>query len=286
MKKIINKTLALLVAAATLSSCLKDDSVVLNPEKGFNVIEFANVSDIAVHGSSIPLYVLSYEQSSTPTVVPVTISYSGPEAAAPADITVNFSLSPAAITAYNSEQGKSYEAMPSNYYSLASSSVVIPKGKKTATFNVSFSTANFDLSKAFALALKITSASSGIVSSNFGTIVLAVGVKNPYDGVYTYTTSANTSLVPNAKKTVTLITADATTVNLSPGLLGTYSNAVSYSVDPTTKAVTVTCPSLGVQTPQDTRSNWNSTTKTLTVFWKQGNGGRTFEEVFVYKGAR
>ena len=52
--------------------------------------------------------------------------------------------------------------------------------------------------------------------------------------------------------------------------------------DPLTNAVTVTCPSLGVQTPQDTRSKWDPATKTMTVFWKQGNGGRTFEEKLVY----
>jgi len=73
---------------------------------------------------------------------------------------------------------------------------------------------------------------------------------------------------------------------MSPGLLDTYSNAVSYTVDPLTNAVTVTCPSLGVQTPQDTRSKWDPATKTMTVFWKQGNGGRTFEEKMVYLRSR
>jgi len=53
MKNFINKTLTVLVATALLSSCLKDDSTVLNPEKGVNVIEFSNTTDIAVHGSSI-----------------------------------------------------------------------------------------------------------------------------------------------------------------------------------------------------------------------------------------
>lgn len=186
MKRIINKTLALLVAATTLSSCLKDDSVVLNPEKGTNVIEFANVTDIAVHGSSIPAYVISYEVTAEETL-PVTVSYSGPATGAPEDITVNVAVGDGTpIASYNTEQSTSYILMPSDKYTMTTTSVVIPKGQTKATFNVKFKPNTFDLSKNYALPLKITSVSSGTVSSNFSTMLLAVGAKNKFDGVYTY----------------------------------------------------------------------------------------------------
>jgi hypothetical protein len=68
--------------------------------------------------------------------------------------------------------------------------------------------------------------------------------------------------------------------------LGTYSNAVSYDINPTTNAITVTCPSLGVQTPQDTRSKYDPATKTMTVFWKRRSGSAKFEEKLVYKRSR
>jgi hypothetical protein len=286
MKKYFYKSLMLLFAAATLSSCLKDDSLVLDPEKGHNVIEFGNTSEIAVHGSSIPLFVHSYELGPDATL-PLVVSYSGPEATAPQDITVTLQvMDQATIDIYNEEQHTAYELMPAEAYSLPGLTVVIPKGQSKGFVNLTVKPNSFDLSKEYVLPLKITSVSSGVISGNFGTALYAIGAKNPYDGVYTYKTSANTSLVPNANKVVSLVTKGANTVKLNPGLLGTYSNEVSYTIDPVTNAVTVACPSLGVQQPQDTRSKWNPETKTLTVFWKQGNGGRTFEETFTFRNAR
>lgn len=270
-----------------LSSCLKDDSLVLDPSKGTNVIEFENTAEIAVHGSSIPLYIHSYPITSTPTALTVSVNYSGPASGAPEDINVKVSLGDvASITKYNTEQKTAFVLLDAGSYSLGNLDLTIPKGQKKASFEVKFFTDKFDLTKATVLPLKIVSASSGVVSGNFGTIMLNVGAKNAYDGIFQYTTSATTSLQPNKNREVSLITVDATSVRLSPGLLGTYSNAVSYAINPTTNAVTVTCPSLGVQSPQDTRSKWDPATKTMTVFWKQGNGGRTFEEKFVYKRSR
>jgi len=286
MKKNIIKSLLLFFAVTTFSSCLKDDSLVLNPEKGHNVIEFGNTSEIAVHGSTIPLYIHSYEIAPEVTL-PVVISYSGPESAAPTDITVNVVVgAPSTLAAYNKEQGTTYTLMPTKDYELTVNQVVIPKGQTKATFPVKFKLTNFNLTETNALPLTITSASSGIISKNFGTAIFAIGGKNAYDGTFTYKTSANTSLVPNANKTVTLVTQTANSVKITPGLLATYSNEVIYTINPTTNAVTVTCPSLGVQEPQDTRSKWDPAKKTMTVFWKQGNGGRTFEETFTYKGPR
>lgn len=286
MKKYI-KILSVILVGSILSSCLKDDSLVLNPEKGSNVIEFVNTGEIAVHGSAIPLYIHSYPISTTPVTLPVSVSYSGPEATAPQDINVKIALGDvASINAYNDEQDTHFEMIPTDVYTLGSLDVTIPKGQKTASTTISINTSKIDLTKSLVLPLKIVSSSYGVVSGNFDVILLNIGAKNEYDGLYTYTTSANTSLVANKVGTATLQTVNATTVKLIPGLLITYSNEVLYTINPDTKQVKVTCVSLGVQEPQDTRSKWDPATKTMTVFWKQGNGGRTFEEKFVYKGPR
>lgn len=274
------------VILTSLSSCLKDDSAVLDPDKGFNVIEFANPGEIAIKGSTYPLYVLSYEIVPEVTKT-ITVSYSGPVSEAPEDITVSLALAPeSVIKEYNDKHDKHYELMPSTSYEFTTTSVVIKKGTSKASFDIKFKPNTFDLAKAQVVPLKIVSASSGVVSGNFNTILLNVGAKNAYDGIYQYTTSSNTSLKPDRDVEVELVTKSATTVGLKPGLLGFYSNEVSYTIDPTTFAITVDCPSLGVQTPQDTRSKYDPATKTLTVFWKQGNGGRTFEEKLVFKKPR
>lgn len=138
---------------------------------------------------------------------------------------------------------------------------------------------------AFVLPIKIEDAGGYDIASNFRMIFLVLKGKNDYDGKYHYTTSENTSLVPNADKNVTLITAGLT--KLTFGLLGTYSNKVVYNIDPATNKITVvSCEGLGVQTPPDPRSKYDPATKTLKVYWKQANGARTFEETFVYTGPR
>lgn len=191
MKKYIYRTLSFLLAVSFLTSCLKDDSLVLDPEKGRNVIEFANPAQIGVIGSVHPLYTFALESGSA-VPIPITISYSGPESGAPEDIVVNFDAgTQAEVTAYNEDQEKAFDLMPSDIFTLSTKSVVIKKGEKKATFNALFATERFDFDKSYVLPLKITSTSSGIVSGNFGTILLSVNPKNIYDGIYTLTGTFN-----------------------------------------------------------------------------------------------
>ena len=192
MKKIIKSTAALLFGAVIFTSCLKDDTTVLDPDKAKgNIIEFVNPTEIAVHGSTTALYQMAYPIVPTATVIPISVSYSGAELAAPQDITVTVGLGDeATITQYNTEQKKSFTLMDAPTYTIDASSVVIPKGKKTATFNVSVKTSLFDLNKSYALPLKIKSASSGTISTNFSNIILQINAKNKYDGLYTITATA------------------------------------------------------------------------------------------------
>src|SRR5690606_21098659 len=134
------------------SSCLKDDSMVLNPDKTHNVIEFGNTADIAIHGSVIPAYVHSYNISPTPVELSIPINFSGPEAKAPQDIKVTLTLGTAAdITKYNTAQGTNYEILPATMYEVTSFEVTIPKGQMTGKTLVKFFTDKFDLSKNYAL---------------------------------------------------------------------------------------------------------------------------------------
>ncbi|WP_316770737.1 DUF1735 domain-containing protein [Pedobacter frigiditerrae] len=289
MKKYFYKSAGLLLAIAMLTSCLKDDRLVLDPDKGVNVVDFINPGEIAVHGSTTPLYVLSYPILPTATTIPITVSYSGPADEAPQDITVNLGVgTQAVIDQYNTEQNKTFLMMPSSWYTVSATSVVIPKGAKTATFNVVVNTSQIILTASYVLPLKITGANGAAVSTNFSNILLNIGAKNAYDGLYRYTTSANTSLVPNADKAnVPLVTAGPNSVQIKPGLLATYGNVVTYTIDPATNQVTVTAAlGSGAVTPPDTRSKWDPATKTLTVYWAQIASPRIFEEKFVYTGVR
>ena len=286
MKKLFINSFLLISIGLLVTSCLKDE-IVLDPSKTNNVIEFGNPSDIiSSEGANYFLYSKSFDIKPEDTDYVLTVSYSGVNTA-PEDINVTIGVGAKVILdQYNTQQGTNYVLLPPTAYSIPTTQVTIPRGQRTATAVVKIKSSQLTFNEALAIPFTIVSASSGIISSNFRTIIVNVSPKNRIDGVYRYQTSAITSLVPNKDSQTELATIGPNTVQIVPGLLDTYSNVVTYTVDPTTNRVTVVCPTLGVQVPQDTRSVYDPATKVMKVFWKQGNGNRTFEEVFTFSGPR
>lgn len=279
MKKYIYNTLSLVATLILLSSCLKDDRMVLDPEKGHNVVEFANPGERAAVGSVHALYPLLVDLE--PEVeLPVTLSYSGPEATAPEDIVIQIGVADEqVIKDYNKDQTTDFKLMPSDLYSFSSTEVRIPKGESKATIMVKYKADQFSFTTPYVLPLKIVSSSYGIVSGNYSTILLQVGPKNEYHGTYRYT--YQTSLGSNTTgKNVTLLTAGPNTLKLLPGLIATYSNYIDYTIDPVTNKITVYMNSL-LPVATDPSSEYDPETKTLNVKFTTNGGGRTFVEKFV-----
>jgi hypothetical protein len=311
MKKYIYKSLALLLGVSVLTSCLKDDSLVLDPAKGHNVIEFANPAQIDVIGSPFALYVFSYELADRPSI-PITVSYSGPELTAPQDITVNVALgNAAAITTYNTGTNRTYSMLNSSAYTFTGTSVVIKQGTSKASFNVSVDPSKFDFSKQEVLPLTITSSSFGIVSGNFSTILLNVNAKNLYDGVFAHqagsfvqrytspttpapsTDGLNGSIAENSD--LTLSTVSANTVQVAG--LRWHGNAsgvggidnLQITVDPATNLATVR--SLSNTTLNNIAgkvNKWDPATKTFTLNfdWNQTAMKREVSLIIKFKGSR
>ena len=276
MRKYIFTIYSLLVLL-TLSACLKDDRMVLDPDKTHNVVEFANPAERAEVGSVYTLYPVLLDIA--PAIeFPVTFSYSGPEDEAPQDIVIDFVVGEqSVIDAYNEDQDTELSMMPSDYFSFSAMQATIKKGTSKATVIITFNSTSFDFITPYALPLTITNASYGVISGNYGTIILNPGPKNPYHGsyFYTYTSSlgSNTAGVDKG-----LITVDANTVRPTPQpLINTYSNPVEYYIDPASNLVTVSCPSLGAVT--DPSSHWDPDTKTLYAKWTTAS--YSFEETYV-----
>ena len=286
MKNIL-KNMFGLIGLLILTSCLKDNDIIGPNASGSisDIIEFGDLaSPVSNVTSTIPMYALSFDMQPTSTLnLKVKAVGNG---LASQDIDVVVAIDNSLLGIYNKQNESDYVALPSGQYSMASTSVTIKKGEREALLPIALKPDQFTFDEDYALGLVIKSVSKGNISGNFGKIILNINGKNAYDGSYSYKTSANTSLVPNANKSAKLITVGANRVKLSPGLLATYSNEVYYNIDPVTFNVTVECPSLGVQEPQDVRSKWDAASKTMVVFWKQGNGGRTFEETFTFVGPR
>lgn len=168
-----------------LTSCLKNNNLVLDPAKSPAVVGFSTISDNpAGIGAGYTLYVRAYDIGPS-AAASIDVVYAG-SGAAPSDVTVNLDLNQAAIDAYNTANDTHYELMPTSLYT-SPTSVVIKKGERKATLNFTFKTNGFDLTKNYVLPLRIASLSAGTISGNYGTIIMAVNAKNKYDGRYTIT---------------------------------------------------------------------------------------------------
>ncbi|WP_293302471.1 DUF1735 domain-containing protein [Pedobacter sp. UBA4863] len=188
MKKFNNKYTAVLVLLTmSLSSCLKDDTIIGPDAPGAlkNIIELKNQSAIK-SGATAPyaMYIpFTLEPTSTSNEFEVAVQYAGAETA-PSDITVNLATDAAAITTYNAKEGTALAQIAATSYSFPAS-VVIPKGQREAKFKITVKPNTFDATKENALALKITSASTGTISGNFGTAIYSMPLKSIWQGLYT-----------------------------------------------------------------------------------------------------
>lgn len=292
MKKYINAVLLLFIATS-LSSCLKNEYDALNPDGSPSVVEFKNpgaISSASPAGSLYSVYPQAFALGASVNVT-YTVQLSGANPASQ-DVTVTIGADPDAVTRFNNDQKSknpnfvNFDLLDANLYSFPKTTYVIPAGQRSVNVVVAYNSAAFSFKKKYAFPLAIKTTNFGSVSSNFGTILMNVSGKNPYDGIYAYKTSANTALLPNRSLNVNMLTSGATSLDIAPGLLANYTNQVTYTIDPVTNAVSVDCPSLVTVLPQDTRSKYDPATKTMTVYWKSNGGSRIFEETFVYVGPR
>jgi hypothetical protein len=186
MKNILNR-LYLVMLAAALASCLDDDKAPLDPGSTQNVIEFADLSvPASPSGAIYPVYITAFPVSAQDEFEAI-VSYSGPQENGQ-DIHLTLAVDEAALDLYNLQMdtlhGKTFELLPDANYEIPSLEVTIPAGETRASVPITVYPDLFDLSKRYAIPLKIVSASSGTLSAHFSTAILATVVKNQYDAAY------------------------------------------------------------------------------------------------------
>jgi hypothetical protein len=232
------KIAGLFLFGIAVTSCLKDD-MNLDPDTSTNVVEFKNPSSfVSPSGSTYSMYSQSFDLAPEADY-PVTVSYSGAHVA-PQDITVNLGVDTAAVSQYNAEQHEEFDAITSDLYTIPAT-VVIPKGQRTAEVVIKLKPDKFDFAKNYVLPIQIKSASTGVVSGNFGTILLAVKAKNIYDATYASTGYVYHPASPRAiAKDKPLVTVSPTTVSVELGDLGSSGYNANLTIDPVTNKVTIT----------------------------------------------
>lgn len=169
------------------TSCLKDESL-MDPDKTENVIEFANTANLTSPTTSkLPLLSVNIIMDPN-TTYNAAVSYSGAHTA-PQDITVEVGVADASVvTSYNTMNNRTganaYVMIPSNQFTLPKTSVVIPKGQRRVDFPIVFPTPDQLYGKNYVLPLTIKSASSGIISGNFNTMLYLLTGINRMDASY------------------------------------------------------------------------------------------------------
>ncbi len=184
MKNMKIKILAVGASVIMFASCLKEATMNTDPSQATNVIELNNSGDnIAPSGIAGYYEDLGVLAAGDTAKFNINVHYTGP-GTAPADIVVTLATDANSLATYNTANGTTLETPPATVASFPTS-VTIKKGTSQTTVSAVVKlSADFNFNKAYALPIKITAVSSGLISGNYAASVYSFGVRNKYDGVY------------------------------------------------------------------------------------------------------
>ncbi len=189
--KNISYIMLTLGVASVSTSCLKDKANETSPGAGStnNVVEFMNSSVPVSYSAIWPQYdnTVVFPSGGDTAGFNMNLDYTGAVATTPQDITVNLAIDTAALTAFNNDQGTNYVLPPADVFSIPSSVVIKAGTEKTITRLTVTAAADYDYLASYALPITITSASYGIVSTNFGTAIYSFTMNNIYSDTYAIT---------------------------------------------------------------------------------------------------
>jgi hypothetical protein len=318
-KNITLKMFASIGIAALVFGCQKPDIVEQATGKGSTIVRMPPESGFKL---------VSIDLANTSQTFAVADIYrdASSESALNATSKVVITETPALVTAYNSAHGTSYIALPSTAYT------VDPANPKTGTdFTMTFAPGEFykqlkitvpnatvlDPNKKYAFGFKLASADNdGKVSAAEKEVVVEVGLKNKWDGVYAVngtmvdlTTATITGTYPltfelrttgsNTLAVFDKSTGTQTHLILSGGAGSQYGTfGLNITIDPTTNKITNVINSFG-QPSANGRSaaldptgenSYDPATKTFKIKYFMLQPGTTvrttFNETWVFTGPR
>jgi len=176
-----------------LTSCLKDKDYDDGSIQSLRSRGSQNIIELSLTATSTDNYLnIALANRNVDTsfdLIPVTLADGKP---AKEDIKVLLVSDPALIGSYNADNGTTHEDAPTTIYSILNPAatgggyeVTIPKGSNTGFLRIKINAANFighDYAIAFQISKVITP--GYLVSSNISTGIVAIGIKNDYEGTY------------------------------------------------------------------------------------------------------
>lgn len=189
MKRLIKLIylLALLLSLGMVS-CLKDEEFDDGWIQSVRNSSQPKMVEVALSTSSANQFlVLSFNNSNVDTIVnliPVNLSTAGP---ATEDIQVTLTQKNSLVTDYNAANGTDYKVPTASMFSVVNTGgvVTIPKGSNTAYLQVKLKPSAF-LGDSWALGYEISAVDKAgyTISGNLKSGIVAIGVKNQYEGNY------------------------------------------------------------------------------------------------------
>ena len=233
----LKSLLAIALVPAMLTSCLKsrDSLGVLADEGSIST----GIFDRFYYGElkSLALNALPAQE----TVDFVKIWYSAPKKKAGA-ITVTLQVDNSLVTAYNTAHGASLVTLPTAAYSFPSSlTITLPAGNSGEfVLPIRLDKSLLNLQNVYALGLKISSVSEGVVNLNEKDVLVSILVKNQYHGDYEATGYFYHPSAPRDQHLdKELLTVGPTSVTCDLGDLGASGYRAVFTVDPATNNVNI-----------------------------------------------
>lgn len=178
-----------LVLMLLLSSCLEDTGYL-------DIFEGKNADAVISFGQADHGYTVRSVEVKT-ELQPVSVNVN--VARASTNVTISFAIDVDALDAYNDAQEKlaeeagnsftPFDLLPDSTYVLPNPMrITVPKGTLDGQFSFNVDALKISLAYSYILPIKITTADEAgfIIASNLSTSLIAVGVKNDFDGVYSY----------------------------------------------------------------------------------------------------
>jgi hypothetical protein len=179
-------SLAIIISLLT-AGCLKDDAFdngsIQSTHTNGSTPNPVEIKLTAVSASNFLAYAIDNSDKDTVLdLVPVTLATVNP---APEDLHVTVSLDSGLVTDYNAVKSTAYAIPPSSMYTIVNSEVVIPKGSNTGFVQLKIKPSDF-IGADWALGFKITAVTEPgyTISQNLSTGIVAIVIKNQYDGIY------------------------------------------------------------------------------------------------------
>jgi hypothetical protein len=171
------------------TGCLKDelaDNQQTNPDIAGSPSIIEIPGPVRVNTSYRSSYAIGLAPSTKDTTFNVVTVRLASDQPAPEDIQVELELVPALLTAYNDSTGTHLVPFPTTGYKFDPGlTLSIPKGSREASIRMT-TLPNSLVGKEYGFGFRIKSVSNSkyLISGNYNAAVVAVGVRNKYDGDY------------------------------------------------------------------------------------------------------